>query len=80
MRVVNDALIDLKSHVYKEIIENPDKEKIVDFNKQQKGGRLKILNPKKKLNDRQQQFAQEKASNTSGNTLNENEQVMYSWY
>ena len=53
MRVVNDALIDLKSHVYKEIIENPDKEKIVDFNKQQKGGRLKILNPKKKLNDRQ---------------------------
>ena len=53
MRVVNDALIDLKSHVYKEIIENPDKEKILDFNKQQKGGRLKTLNPKKKLNDRQ---------------------------
>ena len=68
----------LRNDVNKKIIrenENPDKvlnivEKILLFNKQQKGKGLNILNPKQMLQKLPIVLAQVKVSNTSANLLN----------
>ena len=63
--------------------ENPKKvvnivEKIVEFNKQQKGKGIKILTPKQMLPRLPIGLAQVKAGNTSANLLNEIRQIIYS--
>ena len=55
--------------------ENPKKldnivEKVLDFNKRQKGKELKMLIPKKMLQRLSIALAQVKAGNTSGNLVN----------
>ena len=65
--------------------ENPEKvvnivEKILDFNKQQKGKGIKILTPKKLLQRVPIALAQVKGCNTSENLLNEIRQIIYSFY
>ena len=85
---VNDGLINLRNNINrKEISENehPTKvvkivEKIVDFNKQQKGKRIEILTPKQKLQRLPMALAQVKVGNTSENLLNEIRKIIYSLY
>ena len=55
-------------------------EKILDFNKQQKGKGNKILTPKQMLQRLPITLAQVKAANTSENLLNEIRQIIYSLY
>ena len=55
-------------------------EKILDFNKQQKGKGIKILTPKQMLQRLPITLAQVKAANTSENLLNEIRQIIYSLY
>ena len=82
---VNDGLIDLrKAIIRKEISENENLnkivdivEKILDFNKQRKGKRIKILTPKKMLQTLPIALVQVKAGNTSENFLNEIRQIIY---
>ena len=54
--------------------------KILNFNKQQKGTRLKILTPKQMLQRLLIALAQVKAGNNSENLLNEIRQIVYSLY
>ena len=63
--------------------ENPKKvvnivEKILEFNKPQKGKGIKILTPKQMLPRLPIGLAQVKAGNTSANLLNEIRQIIYS--
>ena len=55
-------------------------EKIIDFNKQQKGKRIKILTPKQVLQRLPIALAQVKAGNTSNNLINETRQIICSLY
>ena len=81
-------MIDLRNAIIrKEIPENeiPNKvlnivEKIIDFNKQQKGKGIKILTPKQMLQRLPIVLAQVKVVNTSENLLNEKCQIIYSWH
>ena len=81
-------MIDLRNAITrKEIPENeiPNKvlnivEKIIDFNKQQKGKGIKILTPKQMLQRLPIVLAQVKVVNTSENLLNEKCQIIYSWH
>ena len=96
-------MIDLRNNINKkEILGNEIKkvvniaEKILDFNKKQKGNRLtsdlarvanvfdrkpiKILTPKQMLQRLPKALAQEKAGNTSENLINEIRQITYSLY
>ena len=76
---VNNGLIDLRNDFKRKEItenENPKKvvdivEKIIDFNKQQKGKRIKILTPKQVLQRLPIALAHVKACNTSNNLINE---------
>ena len=76
VNIITDELIDLRNAINrKEILENenPKKvvnivEKILDFNKQQKGKGIKTPTPKKRLPIA---LAQVKAGNTCQNLLNE---------
>ena len=85
---INNGSIDLRNNINrKEVPENgnPEKidnivEKILDFNKQQKGKGIKILTPEQMLKRLPIALAQVKAGNTSENLLNETRQVMYSFY
>ena len=81
-------MIDLRNAILKkEVPENENSNKIVnvveniiDFNKQQKGKRIKILTPKQMLQRLPIALAQVKAGNTSENLLNEIRQIIYSLY
>ena len=53
-------------------------DKILNFNKKQKGKRLKILSPKQIVHRLTTAHAQVKADNTSKNLLNEIHQIIYS--
>ena len=53
-------------------------DKILNFNKKQKGKRLKILSPKQIVHRLTKVLAQVKADNTSKNLLNEIDQIIYS--
>ena len=53
-------------------------DKILNFNKKQKGKRLKILSPKQIVHRLTKAHAQVKADNTSKNLLNEIHQIIYS--
>ena len=72
---VNDGLIDIRNAIIrKEIPENENSkkvvnivEKILDFNKQQKGKGVKILTPKQMLQRLPIALAQVKPGNTSEN-------------
>ena len=85
---INNGLIDLRSDINrKEIPENENLEKVVDivekilyFNKQQKGKGIKILTPKQMLQRLPIALAQVKAGNTSENLLYEISQILYSLY
>ena len=55
-------------------------EKILNFNKQQKGKGIKTLTPKQMLQRLPIALAQVKASNTSDNLLNGICQIIYSLY
>ena len=85
---VNDALIGIRNAINKKITpenENPDKlidivEKIVHFNKQQKGRGLKILTSKQILQRLPIAFAQVKTDSTSENLLNKIHQILYSLF
>ena len=85
---LNESLIYLSKFINsKEIPEyqNPEKvvniaEKTLDFNKQQKSKRIKILTPKQMLQRLPRTLAQVKAGNTSENLLNEIRQIIYSLY
>ena len=85
---VNNALINLRNAVNKKEIpekEKPDvviniAEKILEFNKQQKGSGLKVLTPKQTLQILPITLAQVKAGNTSENILNEILQIIHSLY
>ena len=61
---------------------NSTLEKVIDFNKQQKNKKLKILTPKQMLQGMLQliALAQVKAGKTSGNVLNEICQIIYFLY
>ena len=85
---VNNGLIDLRNAIIRKDIpenENPNKivhivEKILDFNKQQKGKGIKILTPKQMLQRLPIALAQLKSCNASENLLNEIRQIIYSLY
>ena len=85
---LNESLIYLSKFINsKEIPENQNPEKVVniaektlDFNKQQKSKRIKILTPKQMLQRLPRTLAQVKAGNTSENLLNEIRQIIYSLY
>ena len=85
---VNNGLIDLRNAIIRKDIpenENPNKivhivEKILDFNKQQKGKGIKILTPKQMLQRLPIALAQVKSCNASENLLNEIRQIIYSLY
>ena len=85
---VNNGLIDLRNAIIRKDIpenENPNKivhivEKILDFNKQQKGKGIKILTPKQMLQRLPIALAQVKSGNASENLLNEIRQIIYSLY
>ena len=75
--------------IRKEVPENPNvnpnkiigiAEKLLNFNNQQKGKRLKILTFKQVLQRLPIAPAQVKASNTSENVINEIRQIIYSLY
>ena len=55
-------------------------EKILDFNKQQKGKGLKTLTPKQMLQRIRIALEQVKVGNTSENLLNKIRQIIYSLY
>ena len=82
---VNYALIYLRNAVNKKIITKNklfDKvtdviEKVLDFKKQQKSKRLKILTPEQMRQILRKLFAQEKAGNIFGNLLHEIHQTIY---
>ena len=75
---INDGLIDLRNIINRrEIPENQNSnkivhivEKILEFNKQQKGKIIKILTPKQMFKRLPIVLAQLKADNTSENLLN----------
>ena len=75
---INDGLIDLRNIINRREIpenENSNKivhivEKILEFNKQQKGKIIKILTPKQMFQRLPIVLAQLKADNTSENLLN----------
>ena len=79
VKYINESLIDLRNSIDGEKIpenENPKKvvdivEKILDFNKQQKGKGIKILTPKQMLQRLPKALAQVKPGNTSEKLLNE---------
>ena len=81
-------MINLRNVVNKKEIpekEKPDvviniAEKILEFNKQQKGSGLKMLTPKQTLQILPITLAQVKAGNTSENILNEILQIIHSLY
>ena len=81
-------MIDLRNAIIRKDIpenENPNKivhivEKILDFNKQQKGKGIKILTPKQMLQRLPIALAQVKSGNASENLLNEIRQIIYSLY
>ena len=85
---VNESLIDLRNSVNSKETpknENPNKvintiDKILNFNKQQKGKWLKILMPKQMLQRLPIALAQIKTGNTSKNFLNEICQIINSLY
>ena len=85
---ISNGLIDLRNDINrKEIPENENPEKVVDivetildFNKQQKGKRVKILNLKQMLQRLPTALAQIKAGNTSENLLNEIRQTNYIYF
>ena len=92
---ISNGLIDLRNDINKKEIpenENPKKvadvvEKILDFNKQQKGKeapsdlamQLKILTPQQMLQRLPITLARVKAGNTFENLLNETRQILYSF-
>ena len=82
-------MIDLINAIIRKEIpenENPNKivniveivEKILDFDKQQKGKRIKTLNPEQIIQRLPIALAQVNAGNTSENLLNEIHKVIYS--
>ena len=79
-------MIDLRNYVIKKAIpenENPDKvinviEKILDFDKQEKGKRLKILTHNQMFQRFPIPVAQIRAGNTSLNLLNDIRKIIYS--
>ena len=81
-------MIDLRSSINSKEIpenENPKKvvnivEKILDFNKQQKGKGIKILTSTQSLRRLPMALAQVEAGNISENLLNEIRQIIYSLY
>ena len=81
-------MIDLRNNINRKEIpenENPKKvvhilEKILAFNKRQKGKGIKILTLKQMLQRLPIALAQVKAGNTSENLLNEIRQIVYSLY
>ena len=83
---INDGLIDLRNAFNRKEIpanKNPNKildivEKILDFNKQQKGKGIKILTPKQMLQRLLTALAQGKAGNTYENLLNKIRPIIYS--
>ena len=88
VKIVNEALINLRNSINsKEIPENENSkkivniiEKIVDFNKQQKGDGIKILTPKQMLQRLPIALAEVETDNTSEKLLNEIRQFIYSLY
>ena len=90
VNVVNNGLSDLKDNIEKmsedeKKIEQPDKvleivEKIIDFDKQQQGPRLKILTPGQMLSRLPITLAQLNAGNNSEKLKNEIRQLLYSLY
>ena len=84
---INESFINLRNSINsKEIPENKNlkkviniDEKILDFNKEQKGKGFKILTPKQMLQRIPIALAQIKAGNTSENLLNEIRQIIYSY-
>ena len=85
---INESLINLRNSIDSNKIPkngNPKKivnivEKILDFNKQQKGKGIKILTSKQMFQRLPIAFAQVKAGNTSENLLNEIRRIVYSLY
>ena len=85
---INNGLIDKRNDINRREIsesKNPKKvvdivEKVLEFNKQQKGKEIKILFPKQMLQRLPIALAQVKAGNTSENLLNEIKQIIYSLY
>ena len=81
-------MIDLRSSINSKEIpenENPKKvvnivEKVLDFNKQQKGKGIKILTSTQSLRRLPMAPAQVEAGNISENLLNEIRQIIYSLY
>ena len=81
-------MIELRNDINRKEItenENPKKvveipEKVLDFNKQQKGKGIKIITPKQTLQKLPIALAQLKASNTTENLLNEIRQIIYILY
>ena len=87
VKYLYESLIDLRNSINsKKILENENKkkvnidEKILDFNKQQKGKGIKILTPKQMLQRLLIALAQVKLDNTSEKVLNEIRQIIYSFY
>ena len=89
VRYLNESLIDLRNSINsKEIPENQNPKKLLDFNKQQKckgnplrlATRIKILTPKQMLQRLPVALVQVKAGNTSENLLNEIRKIIYSLY
>ena len=78
VKYLNESLINLRNKIdIKEISKNENSkkvayivEKILDFNKQQKGKGIKILTPKQMLQRLPIALAQVKVGNTSENLLN----------
>ena len=85
---INDKLIALRNAIIKKEFpenKNPNKiveivEKILDFNKQQKGKGIKILTPKQMLQKLPVLLAQLKAGSTSENLLNEIRKIIFYLY
>ena len=86
----NESLINLRNFINsieipenenpKKILEKNILQKVLDFNKQQKGKGIKTLTPKQMLQRLLLALPQVKAGNTFGNLLNEIRQIMYSLY
>ena len=85
---IKNGSIDLKNNINRKEVpgnENLKKvadivEKILEFNKQQKGKESKILTPEQMLQRLPIVLAQVKAVNTSENLLNKTRQIIYSFY
>ena len=84
---INNGSIDLKNNINRKEVpgnENLKKvadivEKILEFNKQQKGKESKILTPEQMLQRLPIVLAQVKAVDTSENLLNKTRQIIYSF-